>query len=60
MSITTVDKAIKQAYYKLAYGKTILIRDIPKVFSFARGAIERGATVDQAVRAAVLMYCRKE
>ena len=52
-----IDKAIEQAYYRLSVGQMIGIMDIPKVFAEGRRAIIAGATVDQAVRAAILMYC---
>jgi len=52
-----LDRAIEQAYYRLAAGKHISILDIPKVFAESRRAISAGSTTDQAVRAAVLMYC---
>jgi hypothetical protein len=52
-----MDKAIESAYYKIASGQQISILDIPKVFAESRRAILAGAAVDQAVRAAVLMYC---
>lgn len=52
-----IDNDIEQAYYRLAQGQQINIMDIPKVFSESRKAISAGSMVDQAVRAAVLMYC---
>lgn len=55
--IDLIDKEIESAYYRIASGKQISIMDIPKVFSDSRRAIANGAEVDQAVRAAVLMYC---
>lgn len=51
-----LDKEIDQAYYRLASGQHIRILDFPKVFAESRRAILAGSTVDQAVRAAVLMY----
>lgn len=54
-----LDKAIEQAYYRLAQGKQIGIMDIPKVFKDCRLAITQGATLDQAMRAAILMYCEE-
>jgi len=57
--IKAMDKAIEQAYYKIASGLQINMMDIPKVFNESRRAIDAGATVDQAVRASVLMYCGK-
>jgi hypothetical protein len=54
-----MDKEIETAYYRLAQGQQINIMDIPKVFAESRRAILNGATVDQAVRAAVLMYCQE-
>lgn len=55
----TLDKEIEQAYYRLSAGLMINIMDIPKVFAECRKAIEGGAVVDQAVRAAILMYCQE-
>jgi len=59
---TLLDRRIEKAYYKIANGLVIDIMDIPKVFQNARNAIyqRKGVTVDQAVRAAVLMYCSDE
>lgn len=54
-----LDKQIEQSYYKLAQGKNINIMDIPKVFADGRRAVNNGATVDQAVRASILMYCNE-
>ena len=54
-----LDRAIEEAYYRLASGQQINIMDIPKVFAESRHAVEAGAVVDQAVRAAVLMYCQE-
>ena len=54
-----IDKEIEVAYYRIASGQMIDIMDIPKVFAESRRAISAGAAVDQAVRAAVLMYCQK-
>jgi hypothetical protein len=54
-----LDKQIEASYYKIASGYQINIMDIGKVFFESRRAILNGATVDQAVRAAVLMYCEK-
>ena len=54
-----LELAIEQAYYRLSSGQMINITDIPKVFSESRRAILEGATVDQAVRAAILMYCQE-
>ena len=57
-----LDKAIEQAYYKIASGQQIGIMDIPQVFALARKNVaEKGIvtveTVEQGVRAAVLLYC---
>ena len=63
-----LDRAIEQAYYRLASGQQINITDIPKVFALARknvvelqlpldGTPAALEAVNQAVRAAVLMYC---
>lgn len=52
-----LDREIELAYYKIASGQQIYIMDIPKVFTGARLAVSSGSTVDQAVRAAALMYC---
>ena len=59
MKITkkNLDREIEKAYYKIAAGKQINIMDIPKVFKESARAIAGGATVDQAVRTSVLMYC---
>lgn len=58
MTTKQLDKEIEQAYYRLAEGQQINILDIPKVFAESRRAIAGGAVVDQAVRAAVLIYCQ--
>ena len=56
-AIKMLDKEIEQAYYRLAQGKQINIMDIPKVFADCRKAMISGAVLDQAMRAAILMYC---
>ena len=58
MKTGKLDSEIERAYYRLAQDCMIDIMDIPKVFKQSRAAIAGGATLDQAVRAAVLMYCR--
>lgn len=52
-----LDREIEKAYYRLAAGQKISIMDIPKVFAESRRAIAAGSTLDQSVRAAILMYC---
>jgi len=57
MAQKQIDRMIEKIYYKVASGKQINIMDIPKVFAESRRAIANGSTVEQAVRASVLMYC---
>lgn len=54
-----LDAEIAHTYYELAAGQMIDIFDVPKVFADSRRAIASGAPIEQAVRAAVLMYCNR-
>ena len=55
-----ISKEIEKEYYKQADGMTIDMMDIPKVFAECENAILNGSLVTQAVRAAILMYCKTE
>lgn len=57
MTHTRMDKAIEEAYLRLAKGKRIKITDIGKLFADARYDMMQGMTAEDAVAKAIEKYC---
>lgn len=59
MTAKQTDREIERVYKIHAEGLSINIMDIGKVFALGRAAVVSGASLDDAMRAAVAQYCGK-